>query len=100
MNNGLDKLGAEYAHKIEIYKSEIDINRGNIKRNDKLIVDLQQRNELTQNAMIETQKKVAKTDNKNAQMEIHRAEISAQRDVCMSGTAGYAEKVQELARKQ
>ena len=56
LNDYLDKMNAEQSIKIDTYKDQITINKGDIKRNDKLIVDLQQRNELTQNAMIETQK--------------------------------------------
>ena len=32
LHDGLDKLGAEYAVRIDNYKEEISINKGNIKR--------------------------------------------------------------------
>ena len=40
--------------KIDVFKSEIEANSKIIRRQDKLIVDLQQRNELSQNAVIVT----------------------------------------------
>ena len=47
----LENLRFNQKQKIENYNNEIKENKKEIKRKDKLIVDLQQRNELSQNAV-------------------------------------------------
>ena len=43
-----------------MYKDQIEDNKKVIRRQDKLIVDLQQRNEMSQNAVATTQEQVDK----------------------------------------
>ena len=54
LNDFLDNMNRSQAGKIDQFKEEIDANKKVIRRQDKLIVDLQQRNELTQNTMADT----------------------------------------------
>ena len=55
LNDFLSNLRSKQLEKIHLYRKEISENLLDIKRNDKLIVDLQQRNEISQNAVNITQ---------------------------------------------
>lgn len=54
LNDFMNSVRQNQGDKIMMYKQTIDDNKIVIKRQDKLIVDLQQRNELSQNAVVVT----------------------------------------------
>jgi len=59
LNDFMNSVRQNQGDKILMYKQQIEENKIVIKRQDKLIVDLQQRNELSQNAVVVTQDQVA-----------------------------------------
>lgn len=65
--------------KIEMYKQQIEDNKKVIRRQDKLIVDLQQKNEVSQNAVSVTQECVSTTIGKKDKLEMKLRELNDQR---------------------
>lgn len=63
-----------------MYKQQIEENKLVIKRQDKLIVDLQQRNELSQNAVTVTQDQVSYQNKEKDLLEIKMQELNDQRN--------------------
>ena len=55
LNDFLTNVTRQQNDKIEMYKQQIDENKKIIRRQDKMIVDLQQKNELSQNEVANTQ---------------------------------------------
>lgn len=60
LNDFLNSVRHNQLTKIQMYKEQIEENKKIIRRQDKLIVDLQQRNEMSQNAVAITQEQVGK----------------------------------------
>ena len=58
------------------YKQQIEENKMVIRRQDKLIVDLQQRNELSQNAVVVTQDEVTFHEKEKDKLEIKMQELN------------------------
>lgn len=80
LNDFLDKMRDTQFEKILMFKKEIEKNQKIIRRQDKLIVDLQQRNELSQNVVTVTQEQIAQKDRVRTKMEVKMKELSDQRD--------------------
>jgi hypothetical protein len=55
LNDFLTNVTRQQNDKIEMYKQQIEENKKIIRRQDKMIVDLQQKNELSQNEVANTQ---------------------------------------------
>ena len=62
-----------------MYKQQIDENKKIIRRQDKMIVDLQQKNELSQNEVANTQDQVSIQINKKDKLELRLRELNDQR---------------------
>lgn len=66
--------------RIESFKQEIDHNRNVIKRQDKLIVDLQQRNEVQDNAINDTRKKVTDREKQIIKLNMKNNELQGRKN--------------------
>ena len=66
--------------KIALFKAEIEENAKVIRRSDKLLVDLQQKNEVTQNAVQVSQQKAAQKNREKDLKQMQMKELTDQRD--------------------
>jgi len=66
--------------KIDAFRAEIESNQKIIRRTDKLIVDLQQKNELSQNAVHMAQEEAVRKNDQKEKLEMKMKEVSDQRD--------------------
>jgi hypothetical protein len=76
----MNKVEQTQQDKIALYKHEIEKNTKVIKRTDKLLVDLQQKNELTNNAVQVTREKADQKNRKKDLKQIQMKEMTDQRD--------------------
>jgi chromosome segregation ATPase len=74
----MGKVKETQEDKIRLYKEEIEKNSKVIRRSDKLIVDLQQKNELQQNAVIVTQEETSKKFKQKEDLQVKMRELSDQ----------------------
>lgn len=74
--------------KIVMYRSEIEQNAKLIRRQDKLIVDLQQKNEVSQNAVVVTQEEAMKKNKQKDNLQMKMKELSDQRDFFCESISG------------
>mmetsp|Transcript_31717 Transcript_31717/g.48594 ORF Transcript_31717/g.48594 Transcript_31717/m.48594 type:complete len:185 (+) Transcript_31717:3-557(+) len=85
LNDFLYSVRIKQNDKISMYKSEIEQNKVQIKRSDKLIVDLQQRTEVSQSQMNETQEQISRKVRARDRLQLKLKELSDQRDhFCMT----------------
>lgn len=83
----LDNYNMQMGEKIDNFKSEIEGNRQVIKRQDKLIVDLQQRNEVQDTTINETRQKVQDRDKQIVKLELKKNELTGRKDDFVNGRA-------------
>ena len=76
----MSKVRQNQEDKIRMYTVEIEKNSKVILRTDKLIVDLQQKNEVSQNAVIITQKEAEKKNDQKDKLQMKMKELSDQRE--------------------
>ena len=76
-----------------MYKQEIKENHAVIRRQDKLIVDLQQRNELSQNAVLVTSAQLGQKANQRDNLKMKMQELSDQRSYFCESIGALEEKV-------
>ena len=79
-NDFLDNYNRQQGNKINEYKSEIEENRHIIKRQDKLIVDLQQRNEVQDTAINDTRKRVMEREKAIVKLQLKNNELVGRKD--------------------
>jgi hypothetical protein len=79
LNDFLNNVRQTQGDKILMYKQQIEDNKLVIKRQDKLIVDLQQRNELSQVAVTVTQDQVGYQNKEKDMLSIKMQELNDQR---------------------
>jgi len=79
LHDFLQSVRVNQTKKIEMYKAEIEQNKKTIKRQDKLIVDLQQRNEVSMNEMNRTQEQISLKNRTNDKLQLKMKEMSDQR---------------------
>ena len=72
-------MGAKYDRKSEQAKKMIEENKAVIKRQDKLIVDLQQKNEVCQIGIAQTEQEVLKRYNERTALQIRLKELEDNR---------------------
>eukprot|EP00355_Strombidium_rassoulzadegani_P010404 CAMPEP_0168626580 /NCGR_PEP_ID=MMETSP0449_2-20121227/10719_1 /TAXON_ID=1082188 /ORGANISM="Strombidium rassoulzadegani, Strain ras09" /LENGTH=193 /DNA_ID=CAMNT_0008668607 /DNA_START=6 /DNA_END=583 /DNA_ORIENTATION=- len=94
LSNFLDQVRETQTQKIELYKSQIEDNKKVIKRQDKLIVDLQQRNELSMNEVAVTQDQVSQKVKQQDTIQIKMRELSDQRDFFCGSISNLEERIQ------
>ena len=79
-NDFLDNYNRDQGQKIASYKSEIEQNRFVIKRQDKLIVDLQQRNYVQDTHINDTRKKVQDREKQIVKLQLKNNELAGRKD--------------------
>ena len=79
LSDFLTNVTRQQNEKIELYKQQIDDNKKVIRRQDKMIVDLQQKNDLSQNEVANTQEQVSLQLSKKDKLELRLREMTDQR---------------------
>ena len=79
--------------KIDLYKQQIEDNKKVIRRQDKMIVDLQQKNDLSQNEVANTQEQVSIQVNKKDKLELRLREMTDQRQTFVDQISTYEDKI-------
>lgn len=73
-------VGEQQGEKIEVYKDKIGANQKVINRQDKLIVDHQSRNEMSQVAVAVSQDHVGQKVSQKRNLEVKMKELADQRE--------------------
>ena len=93
LNDFMNSVRQNQGDKIIMYKQQIEDNKIVIKRQDKLIVDLQQRNELSQNAVVVTQDQVTAQNKEKDLLQIKMAELNDQRTYFHGSISSLKERI-------
>jgi len=93
LNDFMNSVRQNQGDKIIMYKQQIEDNKIVIKRQDKLIVDLQQRNELSQNAVVVTQDQVMAQNKEKDLLQIKMAELNDQRTYFHGSISSLKERI-------
>ena len=93
LNDFLINVTRQQNDKITMYKDQIEENKKIIRRQDKMIVDLQQKNELSQNEVATTQDQVSLQVNKKDKLELRLREMGDQRNTFQSTITNLEQKI-------
>lgn len=80
LHDFMSMVGEQQGEKIAVYKEEIDANQKVINRQDKLIVDHQSRNEMSQVAVAVSQDIVSQKASQKRNLEVKMKELADQRE--------------------
>ena len=96
LNDVRATLESNYNRKTDQAKKMIDENKAVIKRQDKLIVDLQQKNEVCQIGIAQTEEEIGKRYNERTALQIRLKELDDNRKQLTENIATMNTKIQQF----
>ena len=96
LNNFREQMQNKYNDKTEKAKKMIEENKAVIKRQDKLIVDLQQKNEVCQIGIAQTEEEIHKRYNERTALQIRLKELEDNRKQLTENISTMNSKIQQF----